>query len=183
MKSTNLCISNGPTYATPSFITAKHPVNVTSFQKQRINVVLTGCLDFSSGLGQFFSKISDSFSARCSGESVGISSIISGVLYPFFNKGFSHNQNVFDKMEADAHPLTFDDLFNSSGFDSGVTLMPVEPVTDTITKKAEKGSEMDEIKSLDFDNGVLEIRRVILEEAISAIATKFTTQNTRREIG
>nr|GEY03502.1 hypothetical protein [Tanacetum cinerariifolium] len=97
--------------------------------------------------------------------------------------GQSQEEISVSKMEADAHPLTFDDLFNSSGFDSGVTIMPVEPVTDTITKKAEKGSEMDEIKSLDVDNGVFEIRRVILEEAISAMPTKFTTQNTRREIG
>lgn len=63
-------------------------------------------------------------------------------------------------------------------------MIPVEPVTDGIKKKAENGNAIDLIKSSVFDNGVsLENRRTILEYAITAMAMKFTAQKIRREIG
>ncbi|KAJ0878323.1 hypothetical protein HanRHA438_Chr10g0438411 [Helianthus annuus] len=78
-----------------------------------MSVVRTGCFEFSSALGQFCSNNIDIFSARCSGESVGISSSFNGVLYPFFSNGFIQNQNSFDTNEAEAHPLTFNDFSTS----------------------------------------------------------------------
>ncbi|KAI3667007.1 hypothetical protein L6452_42049 [Arctium lappa] len=124
------------------------------------------------GFMQFCSKSNDIFSARCSGESVGMSSIVNAVLYSFFNNRFIHNQNVFETLEADTHPLTKDLLnFSSCSAASWITVIPIpiKPVTDATKKKAENGRKTDTIKSPDFDNSVFKTRRMIPEMAIKKL--------------
>ncbi|XP_073128506.1 uncharacterized protein [Henckelia pumila] len=57
---------------TQSLTTARKAVKKNCFQKHRINVLITGCFEFSSGLGQFLAKSSDIRSAMCSGEREGL---------------------------------------------------------------------------------------------------------------
>lgn len=59
---------------------SKESAEGNSFQMHLNNVVRTGCFCYSCGLGQLDSKSLGIFSALCSGERVGTSSIVRGDL-------------------------------------------------------------------------------------------------------